>query len=92
MSLLTALILTPYIYIGTALKINEPDTFDINGIKVEMDFGSKMAAVFEAGFESDSGWKFGYSHHSQWTSGPPFNNENEYYKDSIFIGKKWTFE
>lgn len=88
---LLALTLTPYLYIGTGYKFNEPSSFTLNGVEVKMDFGSKISAIFELGFETESGWRLGYAHHSQWSTGKPFNSKDEYYKDEIFIGKKWTF-
>lgn len=91
MSFLAAMVLTPYLYIGTGYKFTEPDRFTIAGEEVKMDFGHALSAIVELGYESDTGWRFGIAHHSQWLSGKPFNNDNEYYKNEIFIGKKWTF-
>lgn len=48
---------------------------------------SPYSARFEAGVECGR-LTWGVSHHSQWSTGAPFNDTGEYYKTEFFIDYK----
>ena len=77
----------PYADIKVGYKIEEPDYVVYNGEKLNVSFGAKETSVLELGFEKDN-FSFGVKHDSQWFSGSPFNEDEEYYKTEIFIGYK----
>ena len=80
-----------YIKIGTGYKLIETDHIvRANGEKIYFNTGGKLSARIEIGKESGN-WTYGLSHHSQWLSGFPVNEDgNEYQKSEIFIDYKWT--
>jgi len=57
--------------------------------EVSLDFGSKISARAEFGCKLATSEKtsmiYGLSHHSQYLSGAPLNNDLEYYKTELFI-------
>lgn len=80
---------TPYIKIGGGLKLNETNMSYVNK-RGEESGSSKISARIEGGFEVGC-LSYGLSHHSQYLSGWPFNDNAEYYKTEIFIDYKFTF-
>ena len=71
-----------YVKTGLGYKFNES--------AVRWDGGATNRPVsvrLELGSEYKN-FTYGYSHHSQLLSGPPFNNDKEYFKDEIFIDYK----
>ncbi len=80
-----------YIKIGTGYKLVETDHIvRTTGEKVYFNTGGKLSARIEIGKESGN-WSYGISHHSQWFSGFPVNEDgNEYQKSELFIDYKWT--
>ena len=68
-----------YMKVGTGYKFNEAE--------VRWDGGATntpLSVRFELGSTYEN-FTYGYSHHSQVSSGFPFNNDKEYFKDEIFI-------
>lgn len=79
-----------YIKIGSGYKLIETDHIvRATGEKVYFNTGGKLSARIEIGKESGN-WTYGLSHHSQWLSGFPVNEDgNEYQKTEIFLDYKW---
>jgi hypothetical protein len=80
-----------YIKIGSGYKLVETDHIvRTTGEKVYFNTGGKFSARIEIGKESGK-WSYGVSHHSQWLSGFPINEDgNEYQKTELFIDYKFT--
>ena len=74
----------PYAKIGVGLK---------KEVEIHWRDGSTnhpLSARMEAGFENGP-WTYGLSHHSQWLTGWPINNDSEYSKYEIFADYTWRF-
>jgi len=80
--------LYPYASVGVGYKIHEPTYVEYNGEKLDVNFGGEDTALMEAGFEYGRHVSFGLKHDSQWSTGWPFNDTNEYHKTEIFIRYK----
>lgn len=80
-----------YIKIGSGYKLIETDHIVMTtGEKVYFNTGGKLSARIEIGKEHGR-WSYGISHHSQWLSGFPINEDgNEYQKTELFVDYKWT--
>ena len=79
-----------YIKIGTGYKLIETDHIVRNsGEKVYFNTGGKISARIEIGVEQGN-WTYGFSHHSQWAAGFPFNDGDEPQKTELFIDYEWT--
>ena len=80
-----------YVKIGSGYKLIETDHIvRTTGEKIYFNTGGKLSARVEIGKERGN-WSYGVSHHSQWLSGFPANEDgNEYQKSEIFIDYKWT--
>ncbi len=80
-----------YIKIGSGYKLIETDHIvRTTGEKVYFNTGGKLSARIEIGKESGN-WSYGISHHSQWLSGSPINEDgNEYQKTELFVDYRWT--
>ncbi len=80
-----------YIKIGSGYKLIETDHIvRTTGEKVYFNTGGKLSARIEIGKEHGR-WSYGISHHSQWLSGFPINEDgNEYQKTELFADYKWT--
>ena len=84
---------SPYARIGAGYKFQERldlDHYYFYAPKhqsdyVEYDPGSKVSALFEAGYKYKQ-FTFAIKHDSQWTDGAPFNESKEYSKSEIFVG------
>ena len=81
---------TPYVKVGVGYKIQESPHYKIldNGWAVEG--GDPISARIQTGVENGN-WTYGIDHHSQWFSGPPFDNGYEYGKTEVFVDYKWSF-
>lgn len=79
----------PYAAVGIGYKIDEPNSVNYNGEELDMDFGSNDTALMEAGFEIDGGYSFGIKHDSQWSTGWPVNDKEEYRKTEVFVRYKF---
>lgn len=77
----------PYVYVGAGYKFIEAQYY-VGAEK--LSFGSPWSAIFELGVKTDGGWRFGMKHDSQWFSGAPFNDDLEYHKTELFIGREFT--
>lgn len=78
----------PYIRLGIGYKFQEPDHVIYNNEKLSVSFGGKDSALIEAGFERGN-FSIGIKHDSQWSTGWPINNREEYYKTEAFLSYKW---
>ena len=79
--------LYPYAEIGIGYKIAEPNYVTYAGERLDIDFGGNDSALFEVGLEAKS-YSFGLAHDSQYSTGWPFNDRDEYHKTEIFIKYK----
>ncbi len=83
---------TPYVKVGAGYKFDEPTMYWTNhdtGVVNKQD--DPISARLEVGLE-DGNWTYGVSHHSQWATGYPFNNEGEHYKTEVFIDYTYRFK
>ena len=74
---------TPYARVGIGYKIQDVDVHDLAN--------DPVTARIEAGFERGN-LTYGISHHSQYFTGWPFNDDKEYLKTEFFIDYKFTLE
>ena len=83
---------TRYVKVGIGYKFDESDSVDVGDEyeKYDIDNSSPFSARGEAGCKKSS-YSFGISHHSQWATGAPFNDDWEYHKTELFIDKEWEF-
>lgn len=81
---------TPYIKAGAGYKLSETDMLWVNEHKT-VQGNHPVSARLEAGFEAGN-WTYGVSHHSQFATGAPFNNDPEYQKTEVFVDYTWRFE
>jgi len=81
-----------YVKIGAGYKIDQTEyTTDIeSGRKVYLHFNDPISARIEVGIEHES-ISYGISHHSNWLTGYPFNNEGEFHKTEIFVDYKFSW-
>lgn len=73
-----------YVKAGIGLKIQETDIKWYDGSS-----NHPVAARLEAGKRMGS-WTYGISHTSQWFTGWPVNNNNEYQKTELFLDYEWN--
>lgn len=72
-----------FIKIGVGYKINEQKALP----------SSPASARIEMGIDNINydGLSIGVAHHSQWTTGAPFNDEQEAFKTEFFIDYTWRW-
>lgn len=73
-----------YCKVGTGYKFDEVHVNWADGGDT-----ARLSARFECGVE-DGAISYGVAHHSQWETGRPFNDRDEYYKTEVFIDYKFT--
>lgn len=73
---------TPYVKVGVGYKVAETNLFH-KGERVNDPISARM----ELGMETET-ITYGISHHSQYFSGFPFNNDHEYSKTELFVDYK----
>ena len=76
-----------YAKIGTGIKLGEALMYGYNQT-IEAE-SSPISARIEIGQEVGN-LSYGVSHHSQWLTGKPFDDEWEYHKTEIFLDYKFT--
>lgn len=81
---------SPYYSVGAGYKFDEPT------IRFWDDYGNPrtshpVSARFELGIDAES-FKYGVSHHSQWSDGWPFNNRDEIHKTEVFVDYVYKFK
>lgn len=78
-----------YLKAGAGYKFDEQTKIRLerDNTKIYEIENSPYSARFEAGVECGN-LTWGLSHHSQWTTGAPFNATGEYYKTEFFIDYK----
>jgi hypothetical protein len=54
------------------------------------EFNDPITARLELGTQCDA-YSFGYSHHSHYMTGFPFNNKSEYTRDEVFVDYMYKF-
>jgi len=81
-----------YFKVGTGYKFDEQTKIrlDRDNSRVYEIANSPYSARFETGVECGN-LTYGLSHHSQWSTGAPFNKTGEYYKTEIFIDYKFSW-
>ncbi len=81
----------PYLKIGAGYKFQETDHFHNveTGGRTNIHFSDPVSARIELGIEKGN-LSYGVSHHSQWRTGFPFNNEDEIQKTEVFIDYKFN--
>ena len=73
-----------YITIGAGYKFQETN-LKLNKDGVQSNWNEPMSARIEVYYQYSKNVTFGISHHSQWLTGFPFNDDSEYSKTEIFI-------
>ena len=88
-SLLTACSVKPpfQVKIGAGYKLDESDMYGYSSVTPHDS--SALSARLELFQEIDE-WSYGVSHHSQWLTGVPFDNEWEYSKTEVFVDYTFT--
>lgn len=71
-----------YAKVGIGYKFEETAMYN-KGVLIDDPYSAR----FEIG-TSVNNFSFGLSHDSQWLSGAPFNDKEEYYKSEVFIDYK----
>ena len=73
-----------YVTIGAGYKFQETNLkLTRNGVK--KDWNEPVSARIEIYYQYSKNVTFGISHHSQWLTGFPFDDDSEYSKTEIFI-------
>lgn len=78
----------PYVTVGAGYKVDEKNFINLT---TNERVNEPISARIEVGVEAGA-IKYGVSHHSQWFSGFPFNNDSEYFKTEIFIDYTWKWD
>ena len=80
-----------YIKIGAGYKLDQTDHFTNKntGERFNIDFNDPLSARIEIGVQKGN-VSYGVSHHSNWLTGFPFNDEGEVQKTEIFIDYKFS--
>jgi len=78
-----------YFKVGAGYKFEEMKTFNYEGEEHHFTELSPYSARFELGVQKGN-ISYGVSHHSQWSTGVPFNNKGEPYKTEVFVDFKFT--
>ena len=73
-----------YITIGAGYKFQETN-LKLNKDGVQSNWNEPMSARIEVYYQYSKNVTFGISHHSQWLTGFPFNDDSEYSKTEVFI-------
>lgn len=82
---------TRYAKIGAGYKFQEKSISKKNIDGTYSPYkSSPISARLEGGCKKNS-YLFGVSHHSQWSTGAPFNDDWEYHKTELFVDKEWEF-
>lgn len=78
-----------YLKAGAGYKFDEQKEIRLerDNTKIYEIENSPYSARFEGGVECGN-LTWGISHHSQWSTGAPFNKTGEYYKTEFFIDYK----
>ncbi len=84
----------PYATVQFEYTVNESDAFHFTestgSYSTHTDDLPTDRFLLQLGFETKSGWAFGYQHLSGATGGCPLDCEGaEYYRDSLFINYKF---
>jgi len=81
-----------YVKIGAGYKLHQTDWVLDNetGTRRNLDFKDPFSARIEIGIEHEH-ISYGISHHSNWLTGYPFNDEGEFQKTEVFIDYKWSW-
>ena len=79
-----------YVTIGAGYKIDELTIYMKNSDDSEYKFNDPYSARIEIGYNFTKNVKFGISHHSQWSTGYPFNDKKEPNKTELFIDYTFT--
>lgn len=75
-----------YVKVGAGYKFHEPQMHYITSDGDKYEVHDPYSARIEVYYQYSDNVTFGISHHSQWATGAPFNDDNgEYYKTEIFI-------
>ncbi len=74
-----------YIKIGAGYKFHEHKIYSTDDMGKKHLIDQPVSARIEIGYQLSRRLTVGISHHSQWLSGFPFDNEYEYFKTELFI-------
>ena len=73
-----------YVTIGAGYKFQETNLkLTRNGVK--KDWNEPVSARIEIYYQYSKNVTFGISHHSQWLTGFPFDDDSEYSKTELFV-------
>lgn len=81
-----------YVSIGAGYKIHESKLYYKNDNGDKYEWNDPYSARIEIGYNYSKNIKFGISHHSQWFSGFPLNDKEEYGKTELFIDYTFTLK
>ena len=75
-----------YLNLGAGYKLDQPSCDCFNNGK---GIAPKDSAIIEFGVKKNN-WRMGLSHHSNFSSGAPFNDRKEYFKTEVFVSYDLT--
>ncbi len=79
-----------YITVGVGYKFHEPTITYSDDQNKKHVWDDPYSARIEIGYHFNKYTKFGISHHSQWMTGFPVNDNKEYFKTEIFVDLTFT--
>lgn len=79
-----------YVTVGTGYKFMEKTLWFTDDAGIKHTWNDPWTARIEIGYQYSKNVRFGISHHSQWLTGWPLNDDNEYHKTEIFIDYTFT--
>lgn len=74
-----------YLAVGTGYKFTEYSIY-----VQDAAINDPVTARIELGYEV-GGWSYGVTHRSQWFSGWPVNNDQEYNVTEVFVEYRWRW-
>lgn len=77
---------TPYVKVGAGYKVSETELRFDDGSSAS----SPISARIDIGMQKGN-FTYGLSHHSQYFTGRPFNNDMEYQKTEVFVDYTYKF-
>ncbi len=72
-----------FVKVGAGYKVDQQQAFEASPLSARIDAGFDNVLV--------DGLSMGVSHHSQWMTGFPFNEDKEVFKTEVFIDYTWRW-
>lgn len=85
-TLLSGCATTPYVKVGVGYKLDATEIRWNDGHTGDSPYSARIQAGFKHG-----SFSYGVDHHSQWLTGAPFNDMQEYQKTELFLDYTYEF-